>query len=77
MQSMSKKGCSLDNSVCEGLFCTLKNEVFYNHRWSWRSIEQFMEILNEYLVGYNETRIKVSFGNRSPLEHRRNLGLTA
>ncbi len=33
--------------------------------------------LNEYLVWYNETRIKTSLGNKSPLEYRRSLGLAA
>ena len=26
---MSKKGCSPDNSACEGVFGRLKNEMFY------------------------------------------------
>jgi putative transposase len=29
-RSMSKKGCSPDNSACEGFFGRLKNEMFYN-----------------------------------------------
>ena len=28
-RSMSKKGCSPDNSMCEGFFGTIKNEFFY------------------------------------------------
>lgn len=27
-RSMSKKGCSSDNSMCEGFFGTIKNEFF-------------------------------------------------
>ena len=76
-RSMSKKGCSPDNSACEGLFGRLKNEMFYNRNWSGVSIHQFIEILNNYLIWYNETRIKTSLGNRSPLEYRRSLGLVA
>ncbi|MEA5083122.1 MAG: IS3 family transposase, partial [Lachnospiraceae bacterium] len=34
-------------------------------------------ILNKYLSWYNETRIKTSLGNLSPLEYRRRLGLAA
>lgn len=30
-ESKSKKGCSPDNSACEGVFGRLKNEMFYNH----------------------------------------------
>ena len=29
-RSMSKKGCSPDNSACEGFFGRLKNEMFYS-----------------------------------------------
>ncbi|MFV0243269.1 MAG: IS3 family transposase [Lacrimispora sphenoides] len=51
--------------------------MFYNRDWSGLTIEQFIDILNEYLSWYNETRIKTSLGNMSPLEYRRSLGLTA
>ena len=76
-RSMSKKGCSPDNSACEGLFGRLKNEMFYNRDWSEISISDFIIILNNYLVWYNEKRIKVSLGNMSPLEYRRSLGIAA
>ena len=76
-RSMSKKGCSPDNSACEGFFGRLKNEMFYNRNWSGITITQFIAILNEYISWYNETRIKTSLGNMSPLEYRRSLGLVA
>lgn len=76
-RSMSRKGCSPDNSACEGFFGRLKNEMFYNRNWSGVTIEQFIAILNEYLTWYNVTRIKTSLGNMSPLEYRRSLGLAA
>lgn len=76
-RSMSRKGCSPDNSACEGLFGRLKNEMFYNKDWKGVSIKQFIQILNEYLIWYNEKRIKVSLGNMSPIEYRRSLGIAA
>jgi len=76
-RSMSRKGCSPDNSACEGFFGRLKNEMFYNQNWLGVTIEQFIVILNKYLSWYNETRIKTSLGNLSPLEYRRSLGLAA
>lgn len=76
-RSMSKKGCSPDNSACEGLFGRLKNEMFYGQDWTGVSIPEFIEMLNEYLVWYNETRIKLSLGNMSPREYRKSLGLAA
>lgn len=77
IRSMSKKGCSPDNSACEGLFGRLKNEMFYNRDWSGVSIEEFIDLLNTYLIWYNEERIKVSLGNMSPKEYRQSLGFTA
>ena len=76
-RSMSKKGCSPDNSACEGLFGRLKNEMFYSRSWVGVSVNQFIGILNNYLLWYNEVRIKVSLGNMSPMEYRRSLGLAA
>ncbi|HML37717.1 MAG TPA: IS3 family transposase [Bacillota bacterium] len=74
-RSMSKKGCSPDNSACEGFFGRVKNEMFYNRDWSGISIEEFKDTLNAYLLWYNEKRIKVSLGNMSPKEYRQSLGL--
>lgn len=76
-RSMSKKGCSPDNSACEGLFGRLKNEMFYNQDWVGVSIEAFIDVLNAYLVWYNEKRIKLSLGNMSPKEYRQSLGFAA
>lgn len=76
-RSMSKKGYSPDNSACEGVFGRLKNEMFYNADWTGVSISDFIDILNNYLVWYNESRIKKSLGFMSPMEYRRNLGLVA
>lgn len=76
-RSMSRKGCTPDNAACEGLFGRLKNEMFYNRKWSGVSMEEFMDILYEYLYWYNEKRIKMSLGGMSPLEYRRTLNLAA
>ena len=76
-RSMSKKGCSPDNAACEGLFGRIKNEMFYNRDWYDTSIQQFIDILNEYLIWYNDRRIKESLGYMSPREYRQSLGLVA
>ena len=77
IRSMSKKGCSPDNSACEGFFGRLKNEFFYSRDWKGVSIDVFIDQLNAYLVWYNEVRIKKALGWRSPIEYRRALGLIA
>ncbi len=75
IRSMSRKGCSPDNSACEGFFGRLKNEMFYNQDWNDVSVDEFMEILDRYIHWYNETRIKVSLGGKSPLQYRQSLGI--
>lgn len=74
-RSMSKKGCSPDNSACEGFFGRLKNEMFYGHSWADVTIEFFMEKLDEYIRWYGEKRVKLSLGGMSPLNYRKSLGL--
>jgi putative transposase len=73
-RSMSKKGCSPDNAACEGFFGRLKNELFYGRSWAGVSIEGFMGRLDSYLHWYNEKRIKMSLGGKSPTEYRQSLG---
>ena len=76
-RSMSKKGCSPDNSACEGFFGRLKNEMFYGRSWNDVSIEAFIDILDEYMRWYAKDRIKMSLGGMSPLEYRKSLGIIA
>ena len=73
-RSMSKKGCSPDNSACEGFFGRLKNEMFYNRSWVGVTIEGFIGEVNKYLNWYCNKRIKLSLGGLSPMEYRRKLG---
>lgn len=66
-RSMSKKGCSPDNSACEGFFGRRKNEMF-----SFRSQPDVSELetaVNEYIEFCNHVRIKVSLGGVSIPEH--------
>ena len=77
IRSMSKKGCSPDNSACEGFFGRLKNEFFYGKNWKGVTFEEFSHLLDDYIEFYNEGRIKKSLGWMSPNEYRRSLGLAA
>ncbi|WP_321010116.1 IS3 family transposase [Hungatella effluvii] len=54
---MSKKGCSPDNSACEGLFGSIKNEMFYNLDFTGVSIQKFIDTLNDYPIWYNIKKI--------------------
>lgn len=76
-RSMSKKGCSPDNSACEGFFGRLKNEFFYYRNWEGVTFEEFVAELGAYIEYYNEGRIKQSLGWKSPMQYRREMGLAA
>ena len=75
VRSMSKKGCSPDNSACEGFFGRLKNEMFYNRNWNKTTLAEFIKTLDDYIVWYNKERIKNTLGGMSPIEYRQSLGL--
>jgi len=60
---------------CEGFFGRLKNEFFYPRDWREVTVAQFIDAVDAYIRWYNETRIKMSLGGRSPIEYRQSLGL--
>ena len=74
-RSMSKKGCSPDNSACEGFFGRIKNEVFYGRDWKGWTLDDFMYFIDRYLNWFRNERIKIGLNNRSPREYRTELGL--
>ena len=74
-RSMSKKGCSPDNSAMEGFFGRLENEFFHHRHWSGVTIPEFCRMLDAYLRYYNEERPKEKPGWLSPMQYRRSLGL--
>ena len=68
-QSMSRKGNCLDNSVMENFFGLLKQEIYYGRVY--HSYEELKTAIEEYIVYYNECRIKESLGWLSPAQYRR------
>ena len=66
IRSMSKKGCSPDNSMCEGFFGTLKNEFFYPRNWSLVKCDDFILKLDDYLKWFINKRIKKKLNYLSP-----------
>ena len=68
IQSMSRKGNCLDNSVMENFFGLLKSELFYLQKFT--SIEQFIDELEVYIDYYNNHRIKSKLKGLSPVNYR-------
>ena len=61
IQSMSRKGNCLDNSMMESFFGLMKNELLYvNH---FESLDRFETELKKYIAWYNTKRV-------SPAQYR-------
>jgi transposase InsO family protein len=76
-RSMSRKGCSPDNSRMEGFFGTMKTEMFYGRDWEGASLDKLRQKIDGYIEWYNTKRIKRSLGSMSPLAYRQSLALAA
>lgn len=67
-QSMSRKGCCLDNAVMENFFGILKQEIYYGY--TYYSFEELKEAIESFIKYYNEKRIKEKLGWLSPVQYR-------
>ena len=70
-QSMSRKGNCYDNSVMENFFGILKQEIYYGEVYY--SFAELKEVIEKYIIYYNEQRIKQKLGWMSPVEYRLSL----
>lgn len=68
IQSMSRKGNCLDNSMMENFFGLMKNELLYVNNFD--SIEEFEKALKDYIYWYNNKRIKLRLNGMSPVQYR-------
>ena len=68
IQSMSRKGNCLDNSVMENFFGILKTEMYYKHKFD--STNQLIEEIDKYMYYYNNERIKLKLKGLSPVQYR-------
>lgn len=68
MQSMSRKGNCLDNSVMENFFGRLKVEMFYGEKF--QTVDEFVHRLEEYINYWNNERISLTLNGMSPVQYR-------
>jgi len=68
IQSMSRKGNCLDNSIIENFFGILKSEMFYIQKF--KSIEQLKQEIDKYINYCNNERIKSNLNKMSPIKYR-------
>ena len=68
IQSMSRKGNCLDNSVMENFFGRLKVEMFYGEKF--QTVDDFVHCLKEYIDYWNNERISLTLNGMSPVQYR-------
>lgn len=69
-QSMSRKGNSLDNGLMENFFGILKTEMFYDQEDNYKTIDDLINAIKDYIYYYNHDRIKVKLKGLSPVKYR-------
>ena len=69
-QSMSRKGNSMDNGLMENFFELLKTEMFYDQENNYKTIDDLIIAINDYIYYYNHDRIKVKLKGLSPVNYR-------
>lgn len=69
-QSMSRKGNSMDNGLMENFFGLLKTEMFYDQEYKYKTIDDLINAINDYIYYYNHDRIKVKLKGLSPVNYR-------
>ena len=68
LQSFSRKGNCMDNSLMENFFGIMKNEMYYGYEY--KSLEELRKAMEEYITYYNTERINVKRKGLSPLQFR-------
>lgn len=77
VRSMSRKGCSPRIILLVRAFSAVwRTKCSMANYGRGIVLNQFMEILDNYLHWYNEKRIKLTLGGLSPVEYRQSLGLS-
>ena len=69
-QSMSRKGNSMDNGLMENFFGILKTEMFYDQEDKYKTLDDLIKAIDDYIYYYNYDRIKVKLKGLSPVNYR-------
>ena len=68
LQSFSRKGNCMDNSLMENFFGIMKKEMFYNQEF--KSLDELKRKMIDYINYYNTKRINKKRGGLTPIEYR-------
>lgn len=70
IMSMSRKGTPADNSPIETFHSSLKSETFYLDEIYRTTNVHVLQIVDNYIDYYNNTRIQTKLNSKSPVEYR-------
>lgn len=68
--SMSRKGNCLDNSPMENFFGKMKNEMFYGFEYTFNSLDELQNAMEDYINYYNNQRITSKLKGLTPVQYR-------
>ncbi|WP_143139370.1 IS3 family transposase [Alkalibacterium sp. 20] len=71
-QSMSRKGNCIDNAPMESFFGILKQAMYYGEPL--KSFEELKKAIEDYIIDYNQSRLKRKLNRQSPVNYRKNHG---
>ena len=69
-KNSQKRGEIADNGCIEWFHSVLKSETFYLHKWRNITEDSLTDIVKNYIIFYNETRIQQKLNDQSPVEYR-------
>lgn len=69
IQSFSRKGNCMDNSLMENFFGIMKNEMFYGEEATFETLDELKAAMEEYIRYYNEERISLKRKGLTPLQY--------
>ena len=70
IQSISRKGNSMDNGMVENFFDILKTEMFYDQESNYKTLDDLIKAIDDYIYYYNYDRIKVKLKGLFPVNYR-------
>ncbi len=67
---MSRKGTPIDDSPIESWHALTKKETLYNNNIT--SLQEYIQLVEEWILFYNTTRLKSKINKRENLHKREN-----
>ena len=67
---LKRKGNSMDNGLMENFFGILKTEMFYDQEDNYKTTDDLINAINDYIYYYNHDRIKEKLKGLSPVNYR-------